>query len=87
MGAPQPSRSLGPEKVRFAYLTEVFYSMMDTLTVCQFVYGPTWCLYGPKDTAAMVKAVTESMVLNRMARRMEAASFCSLRLCTKAEWR
>jgi aldehyde:ferredoxin oxidoreductase len=58
LGAPQPSRSLGPEKVRFAYLTEVFYSMMDTLTVCQFVYGPTWCLYGPKDTAAMVKAVT-----------------------------
>jgi len=44
--------------VRFAYLTEVFYSMMDTLTVCQFVYGPTWCLYGPNDTAAMVRAVT-----------------------------
>lgn len=58
LGTPQPLRSLGPEKVRFAYLTEVFYSMMDTLTVCQFVYGPTWCLYGPKDTAAMVKAVT-----------------------------
>jgi aldehyde:ferredoxin oxidoreductase len=58
LGSPQPFRSLGPEKVRFAYLTEVFYSMMDTLTLCQFVYGPTWCLYGPKETAAMVKAVT-----------------------------
>jgi len=58
LGTPQPPRSLGPEKVRFAYLTQVFYSMMDTLTVCQFVYGPTWCLYGPKDTAVMVKAVT-----------------------------
>ena len=58
LGTPQPPYSLGPEKVRFAYLTQVFYSMMDTLTVCQFVYGPTWCLYGPKDTAVMVKAVT-----------------------------
>jgi aldehyde:ferredoxin oxidoreductase len=58
LGTPQPPHSLGPEKVRFAYLTQVFYSMMDALTVCQFVYGPTWCLYGPNDTAAMVKAVT-----------------------------
>ena len=58
LGMPQPPHSLGPEKVRFAYLTEVFYSMMDTLELCQFVYGPTWCLYGPTDTAVMVKAVT-----------------------------
>ncbi|MBU2610815.1 MAG: aldehyde:ferredoxin oxidoreductase, partial [Chloroflexi bacterium] len=58
LGAPQPGRSLGTEKVRFAYLTECFYSMMDSLELCQFVYGPTWCLYGPQDTAVMVKAVT-----------------------------
>ena len=58
LGQPQPVHSLTPEKVRFAYLTEVFYSMMDTLDVCQFVYGPTWCLYGPNDTAAMMRAVT-----------------------------
>jgi aldehyde:ferredoxin oxidoreductase len=58
LGNPQPAHSLGNEKVRFAYLTQVFYSMMDSLTVCQFVYGPTWCLYGPKDTAEMVKAIT-----------------------------
>jgi aldehyde:ferredoxin oxidoreductase len=58
LGEPQPARSLTPEKVRFAYLTQCFYSMMDTLTLCQFVYGPTWCLYGPNDTARMVKAVT-----------------------------
>ena len=55
---PQPARSLTPEKVRFAYLTQCFYSMMDSLTLCQFVYGPTWGLYGPNDTARMVKAVT-----------------------------
>jgi aldehyde:ferredoxin oxidoreductase len=58
LGVPQPARSLTPEKVRFAYLTQCFYSMMDSLTLCQFVYGPTWCLYGPNDTAKMVKAVT-----------------------------
>jgi aldehyde:ferredoxin oxidoreductase len=58
LGEPQPAFSLTPEKVRFAYLTECFYSMMDSLTVCQFVYGPTWCLYGPNETAAMVRAVT-----------------------------
>jgi aldehyde:ferredoxin oxidoreductase len=58
LGEPQPARSLTPEKVRFAFLSQCFYSMMDTLTICQFVYGPTWCLYGPNETAAMVKAVT-----------------------------
>ncbi len=58
LGLPQPLHSLTPEKVRFAYLTQVFYSMMDTLDLCQFVYGPTWCLYGPNDTAVMVRAVT-----------------------------
>jgi aldehyde:ferredoxin oxidoreductase len=58
LGTPQPVHSLTPEKVRFAYLTEVFYSMMDTLDLCQFVYGPTWCLYGPKETAEMTRAVT-----------------------------
>ena len=58
LGTPQPPHCLSSEKVRFAYLTEVFYSMMDTLELCQFVYGPTWCLYGPNDTAVMVKAVT-----------------------------
>jgi aldehyde:ferredoxin oxidoreductase len=55
---PPPFRSLGPEKVKFAAYTQMFYSMMDTLTLCQFVYGPTWCLYGPKETVDMVQAVT-----------------------------
>jgi aldehyde:ferredoxin oxidoreductase len=58
LGEPQPGRSLTPEKVRFAYLTQCFYSMMDSLNLCQFVYGPTWCLYGPNDTVKMVKAIT-----------------------------
>jgi aldehyde:ferredoxin oxidoreductase len=58
LSEPQPGGSLTHEKVRFAYLTQAFYSMMDTLTLCQFVFGPTWCVFGPKETAAMVQAVT-----------------------------
>ena len=60
LGLPNmlPSMSLGPEKVKFAYLTEVFYSMLDTLELCQFVWGPGWTLYGPQETADMLKAVT-----------------------------
>lgn len=58
LGDPQPPFSLTPEKVRFGFLGECFYSMMDTLTVCQFVFGPTWCLYDGNDTAEMVRAVT-----------------------------
>ncbi len=60
MGMPNklPDLSLGPEKVKFAYLTEVFYSMLDTLDLCQFVWGPAWTLYGPAETVDFVRAVT-----------------------------
>ncbi|HEY9152419.1 MAG TPA: aldehyde ferredoxin oxidoreductase family protein [Anaerolineales bacterium] len=50
--------SLGPDKVKFAYLTEVFYSILDTVELCQFVWGPAWTLYGPKEMVDFVKAVT-----------------------------
>ncbi|MFZ1041682.1 MAG: aldehyde ferredoxin oxidoreductase family protein [Anaerolineales bacterium] len=60
MGMPDklPSLSLGPDKVKFAYLTEVFYSILDTVELCQFVWGPAWTLYGPKELVDFVKAVT-----------------------------
>jgi len=58
LGTPQPGGSLGAEKVRFAYLTECFYSMMDSLELCQFVWGPTWTLYGPAETVQLVRGVT-----------------------------
>lgn len=60
MGMPDKlaPMSLGPDKVKFAYLTQVFYSMMDTLELCQFVWGPAWTLYGPKETVDMVRATT-----------------------------
>ena len=58
LSEPQPGLSLTPEKVRFAYLTEIFYSMLDSVELCQFVYGPAWTLYGPAETVEMVRAVT-----------------------------
>ena len=58
LGSPQPAYSLTEEKVRFAYETEVFYSMMDSAELCQFVYGPTWTLYGPNETVSMMNSVT-----------------------------
>lgn len=54
----QPVRSLTPEKVRFARETQYFYSLMDSVNVCQFVYGPAWQLYGPEDLLQMIQAVT-----------------------------
>jgi len=58
LGSPQAAYSLTEEKVRFAYETEVFYSMMDSAELCQFVYGPTWTLYGPNETVEMMRSVT-----------------------------
>jgi aldehyde:ferredoxin oxidoreductase len=58
LSEPQPSYSLTPEKVRYAYLTEIFYSMLDSAELCQFVFGPAWTLYGPAETVEMIRAVT-----------------------------
>ena len=58
LGSPQPAYSLTEEKVRFAYETEVFYSMLDSAELCQFVYGPTWTLYDGEQTAHMIASVT-----------------------------
>ncbi len=55
---PQPAGSLTQEKVRFAYLTELFYSLLDSAELCQFVFGPAWTLYGPDETVAAIRAVT-----------------------------
>lgn len=58
LGSPQPAYSLTEEKVLFAYKTQLFYSMLDSASLCQFVYGPTWTLYDAQDTANMLNAVT-----------------------------
>ena len=55
---PTPPGNLGPEKVRFAAYSQIFYSLLDTLELCQFIWGPTWTLYGPTETVDLVQAVT-----------------------------
>lgn len=56
---PQPPLTLNAEMVHYALVTEHFYSLMDSLNVCQFVFGPAgWQLYGPIDLVEIVRAVT-----------------------------
>ncbi len=54
----QSPGSMSDEKIRFAYLGELFYSALDTYGLCQFVWGPAWQLYGPAELAAMLSAAT-----------------------------
>jgi aldehyde:ferredoxin oxidoreductase len=54
----QPSQSLNDEKIRFAATTQYLYSALDSLNLCQFVFGPAWQLYGPDDMVKLVRAVT-----------------------------
>ncbi len=54
----QEKYSLTDEKVRFALVTEQFYSMLNSANVCQFVFGPSWHLYGPDQLLETVRAVT-----------------------------
>jgi len=54
----QEPRSLSDEKIRFTVASQHLYSVADSLNLCQFVYGPTWQLYGPEDMVELVQAVT-----------------------------
>ncbi len=54
----QAPQSLSDEKIRFAATSQYMYSAMDSLNLCQFVYGPAWQLYGPDDMVELVRAVT-----------------------------
>ena len=55
---PQAGDSLGPEKIRFAWVTQLFFSALDSLCLCNFVWGPAWQLYGPSEVVTLVRAVT-----------------------------
>lgn len=55
---PQDQFNLSDEKVRFALITQQFYSLLDSASVCQFVYGPSWQLYGPDHLRDAINAVT-----------------------------
>jgi aldehyde:ferredoxin oxidoreductase len=51
-------RDLSDAKVAFAYRTQCFYSALDSLGLCQFVWGPSWQLYGPSETVELVRYAT-----------------------------
>jgi aldehyde:ferredoxin oxidoreductase len=57
--SPQPTKALNEEKVEFALKTQYTYSAMDTVSICQFVYGPGgWQLFGPQEIADLMTATT-----------------------------
>lgn len=54
----QQPLSLSDEKIRFALTTQYMYSALDSLDLCQFVFGPAWQLYGPQEIPKVVQAIT-----------------------------
>jgi aldehyde:ferredoxin oxidoreductase len=55
---PQPDIVLNREKVHYALTTQYLYSALDSVNVCQFVFGPAWHLYGPEQLAEAVRLIT-----------------------------
>jgi aldehyde:ferredoxin oxidoreductase len=55
---PQDPTVLNREKVRFALRTQYAYSALDTLDICQFVFGPAWQPVGMEELAEVYTAVT-----------------------------
>jgi len=49
---------LGPEKIRFTRQTQRYFSFLDSLCMCQFIWGPAWQLYSPEEVSELLKAVT-----------------------------
>lgn len=47
---------LDNEKVRFALESQKYFSIMDTLCLCQFVWGPSWELFGPDDLIELCRS-------------------------------
>lgn len=50
------SFGLDKEKTRFAFESQKYFSILDTLCLCQFVWGPSWELYGPQELLELCKA-------------------------------
>lgn len=46
---------LDRNKVRFSYEMQKYYSMLDSLSLCMFAWGPAWQLYGLEDLIATCK--------------------------------
>ncbi len=55
---PQPNDVLNEEKIRFALTTQYLYSALDSVNMCQFVFGPSWHLYSTNQLVEAVRLVT-----------------------------
>jgi aldehyde:ferredoxin oxidoreductase len=44
--------------VRYSLYTQCLYSFLDSAVLCQFVWGPSWQLYGPSQIVDLVRAIT-----------------------------
>jgi aldehyde:ferredoxin oxidoreductase len=55
---PQPNAILNAEKVRYSLYTQQLYGLLDSVHLCQFVWGPAWQLYGTNQIVELVQAVT-----------------------------
>jgi aldehyde:ferredoxin oxidoreductase len=55
---PQPADNLNDAKVEYALTTQFLYSTLDSVNLCQFVFGPSWQLYGPEQMIEAIQAVT-----------------------------
>jgi aldehyde:ferredoxin oxidoreductase len=55
---PQPADVLNAEKVRYALYTYQMVSAVDSLSLCWFVHGGSWQLYGPNQVVDVVNATT-----------------------------
>lgn len=47
--------TMDDDKVRFALDTQKYFSILDTICLCQFVWGPSWELYGPDEMVELCK--------------------------------
>ena len=55
---PQHPKALNKEKVDFALKSQHAYSCLDSVNMCQFVFGPAWHLYGMEQLSQAVELIT-----------------------------
>ncbi len=55
---PQPPEVLNAEKVRFMLYAQLLYNCSDSVSVCRFLFGAAWHLYGPSQFVEVVRAIT-----------------------------
>jgi aldehyde:ferredoxin oxidoreductase len=55
---PPAEPELNEDIVRYAYVTQCLYSCLDSLNVCQFVFGAGWQLYDPDQLVGLVCKIT-----------------------------